>query len=309
MNHLPVRLTTLRGNQQVTFDVFLQINDAMILYVRRGDTFESTRLQRLKNKRVKQVYILLEDQPEYLAYMENQIQTAYDMNSPQSMDERAQIIVAEQADNGQAAIKNPEDADIYKKTKEGVFRFVDFLINHDRAIKSILRHGNPHDDIAVHGVMVAAYAVHLGKKLEFEPRKMQMMALGALLHDIGLRDAPYAGKSVTLLTPEEKAEYDQHPQYGVNLARSQKHFDQLVLNIIDQHECCIDGTGTPPLRETDMDPATVVVATANAMDRLITFDKVPVYEAQKKMMVQRIGKHPLQQIQILNDLLKETHGF
>lgn len=309
MNHLPIRVNTLRGDYPVDFDTFLQINGAMILYVRRGDIFDTVRLDRLRAKRVKQMYILIEDQPLYLQYVENNIRTAYDMQSPHSMDERAQVIVAEQKDNAELTFEDPSNEQTYLQTKQAMLRFVDLLMNHDRALKAILRIPNIEKSLSHHGVMVAAMSISLAKRLGFEAKRIQTMALGALLHDIGLRDARYAGRSVSTLTPAEKADYDQHSQHGVNLTRDKKHFDQAVLNIIDQHEACIDGSGIPALQEHEMDPLTVVVATANAMDRMMAFDGVPVYEIQKKMMVQRIGKHPLTHIQHLSELLRETFGF
>ncbi|MNT52868.1 hypothetical protein D3C72_1899160 [compost metagenome] len=86
--------------------------------------------------------------------------------------------------------------------------------------------------------------------------------------------------------------------------QDKKHFDQTVINIIAQHEETSNGTGPKGLREKDMDPLAVIVSSANAMDRLITFENVPKAEAAKKLMIDHVGKHPLNHIQMLNDIMR-----
>jgi hypothetical protein len=55
-----------------------------------------------------------------------------------------------------------------------------------------------------------------------------------------------------------------------------------------------------------MDPLSVIVASANALDRMISFDGIPKNEAPKKLTFDRVGKHPLEHIQILGAILKEN---
>ena len=77
-----------------------------------------------------------------------------------------------------------------------------------------------------------------------------------------------------------------------------------IVNIIGQHEETINGSGPKGLREKEMDPLAVLVSSANALDRLITFEGVAKNEAAKKLMIEHVGKHPLNHLQHLNDILK-----
>ena len=132
------------------------------------------------------------------------------------------------------------------------------------------------------------------------------MGLGALLHDFGHYESGVAlNRSTADFSKEESVIYKNHPALGSQKVQDKKHFDQTVLNIIAQHEECSDGSGFPNgLRESQMDPLVVIVASANALDRLITFEKIPRAEAVKKLMIDQVGRHPLNHIQLLGEILK-----
>jgi HD-GYP domain-containing protein (c-di-GMP phosphodiesterase class II) len=58
-----------------------------------------------------------------------------------------------------------------------------------------------------------------------------------------------------------------------------------VISIIVQHEEYIDGRGFPQgLQEKNMDPLAVIVSTCNALDRLLTFERVPQKDAVKNAL-------------------------
>ena len=50
MEYVSIRTSTLRGDQRITFDVYVQVAGKQIHYLRQGDSFEGSRLARLKQK-------------------------------------------------------------------------------------------------------------------------------------------------------------------------------------------------------------------------------------------------------------------
>lgn len=307
MSHLPIRVNTLRGDQKIDFDVYLKIADKTILYLRRGDSFEGPRLARLKEKRLKKMFILPEDEAHYRDYVQRNITQAYDDKSGKDIMTRTEIIHGEQQSNVEEVFENPEVAEVYQSAKDGAARYVQFLMNNEQALGSVFKLQNQDRSLSNHGVNVATLAVGLAKKLKMTDAKIiQMISLGSLLHDFGHQQAEADPvKSVSQMTPDELEVYKKHPLAGSTQVQDKKHFDQMVLNIIAQHEECIDGSGFPKgLTESEMDPSVIMVSTCNALDRYITFDGCTKQEAVKKMMLERVGKHPLQQIQLLSEMLK-----
>ncbi|HRO68224.1 MAG TPA: HD domain-containing phosphohydrolase [Pseudobdellovibrionaceae bacterium] len=297
MSHLPIRVNTLRGDQKIDFDVYIKIADKMILYVRKGDSFEGPRLTRLKEKKLKKMFIMPEEESLYRNYVQRNITMAYDDKSGKDIQTRTEIIHGQQQSNVEEVFENPEAPESYQAAKDGASKYVQFLMNNETALQSVFHIENTDRSLSHHGVSVATLSVGLAKRLKLEdPKVVQMMSLGALLHDFGHPEGPW--------NPLHPA-YKQHPDIGSARVQDKKHFDQLVINIIAQHEECIDGSGFPRgLKENEMDQTVIIVSTCNAFDRYVAFEGFSRAEAGKKMMLERVGRHPLGHIQQLIELAK-----
>jgi putative nucleotidyltransferase with HDIG domain len=305
--YVPIRVSTLRGDQAIEFDAFIKINEKFILYLRKGDSFEGERLTRLKSKKLKKMFILPDSEVNYRNYLQKNIDMAYDKNSGKSLSNRAEIIQGNQQSNAEAVMENPENEKTYNDTKDAVGKFVDFLGQEgSEGIAHIMKIDNADQNIAHHGVTVSTLAVALAKKLGVtDPKMLQLLSLGALLHDFEhFHSGISINRPLSALTPEELKIYKSHPLTGAQKVQDKKHFDPAVINIIAQHEEYVDGKGFPNgLTESKMDPLAVIVASCNALDRLITFEGVAKKEAVRRMMISSVGQHPLNHIQYLGDIM------
>lgn len=303
---VPIRTSTLRGDQKISFDVFIQINEKRIHYLRQGDSFEGVRLQRLKAKKLKKMLIPSDQEELYRSYMQQNIEMAYDKSSGKSMEDRAQIVQGEQQSNTEAVLENPGDEQSYQIAKDGTARYVEFLMQEDKAVQAILNVENTDQDIAHHGVTVSTLAVSLANKLGInQPSRVQLLALGSLLHDMGhVQDAPVFYAPLADIPGDMQAAYKGHPMAGANVVRDKKHFDQTVIAIIAQHEECINGSGYPNgLLEKDMDQLAVIAACANAFDRMVVTLQQPRPDVLKKFTVEKMGLYPLNFIQTLRSVI------
>ncbi len=307
-NYVPFRVSTLRGDQKIDFDAYIKINDKYILYLRTGDSFEGERLKRLKEKKLKKMFILPDHEQSYRDYLTKNIEMAYDENSGKGINTRAEIIQGSQQSNAEEVMENPENVEAYNDAKEAAGKFVQFLTQEKEAFQYVVSVDNADQNIAHHGVTVSTLAVGLAKRLNMtDPKLIQLLSLGALLHDFDhFHSGLQINRPISLLTPPELETYKKHPTEGGRRVQDKKHFDQIVLNIITQHEEYIDGKGFPQgLTESKMDPFAVVAASANALDRLMTFEGVPKKEAVKKLMISAVGRYPLNHIQILGDIMNQ----
>lgn len=307
MDYVSIRVSTLRGDQKINFDAYVKINDKMILYLRRGDSFEGNRLQRLREKKLKKMFIQPADESQYREYMQKNIELAYDNNSGKDIQTRSEIIQGEQQSNVEEVFENPGEAEAYLQAKDAAGKYVQFLVSNNDAIKSIMSIENSDKSVAHHGVSVATLSVALAQKLGVtDAKNAQLLALGATLHDFGHHDSPlYPKKKRDEMNPDEVNLYKNHVIDGAKKVQDKKHFDQIVLRIINEHEEHADGSGYPRgLTEKQMDPLSVIVSTCNSIDRMITFDGLSRDEACKKMMVEYVGKYPLGHIQKAIDVVK-----
>ncbi|WP_413570541.1 HD-GYP domain-containing protein [Bdellovibrio sp. HCB117] len=306
MDYVSIRVSTLRGDQKIDFNAYVKINDKMILYLRRGDSFEGDRLQRLKDKKLRKMYILTDEENTYRSYLQKNIEMAYDNSSNKDIQTRAEIIQGSQQSNTEEVFENPDNVESYNYCKDAAGKYVNFIMSNAQATQTIMNMENTDKNIAHHGVTVSTLSIALAQKLGInDPKKTQLLTLGALLHDYGHHNSPLnLNQPLDKMSPEDKKMWNQHPHDGAQKVHDKKHFDQTVINIIAQHEETINGAGPKGMREKEMDPLSVIVSSANAMDRLITFEGVPKTEAAKKLMIDHVGKHPLQHLQMLNDILR-----
>ncbi|MGI8785782.1 MAG: HD-GYP domain-containing protein [Acidobacteriota bacterium] len=120
-----------------------------------------------------------------------------------------------------------------------------------------------------HSLRVQTYAVHLARQLNFTQAKLEDLALGAFLHDIGK-----IGVSASILfkpgplTLEEQREMMQHPEIGYKMLRGLKFAERAAEMILYHHEN-YDGSGYPDgLSGTQIPLAARIVALSDSYDAM-----------------------------------------
>jgi HD-GYP domain-containing protein (c-di-GMP phosphodiesterase class II) len=301
-----IRVATLRGDQKIPFNVYLKVAGKFIHYCRRGDSFEGTRLERLKTKRVRKMYIRPEDEIAYQHYLDANISAAYDSSRP--LDVRAEVIQGFQQAAAEEYMEEPKDELGYKHVRTSVQRFVQFLEEEDKGAGALLRLPNTDRSITHHSVNVATLSVAIAANPEFQNPALHLLGMGCLLHDIEhfYSEGFDLSRPPASLQGEEKKIYEGHPLGGAHRFQGVLFVDQLVLNIIAQHEEHADGSGFPKkLRADEMDPLILVAATANAYDRLVSFEGKSPKDALKYLLIDKMGVYPLNYLQALQGVLKE----
>ncbi len=97
-----------------------------------------------------------------------------------------------------------------------------------------------------HTRRVATLAVELGEQLGLPERRLRLLALGGLLHDMGKLSVP--SEVLTKpgrLDPEERAVIERHPTWGRELLAELGGFHPLVLDLVERHHERVDGAGYP----------------------------------------------------------------
>ena len=132
-----------------------------------------------------------------------------------------------------------------------------------------LMSAKPNDEsVFYHTLNVAILAMMLGKESGLEAEEIELVATGALFHDIGKNRIP---KKIllkqTALTPPEKELMQLHPKYGEEIAVRIKDFPQEALLVIRQHHESIDGKGYPnQLKGEQISIPARITAIADAYD-------------------------------------------
>ncbi|NKN31649.1 HD-GYP domain-containing protein [Marichromatium bheemlicum] len=121
-----------------------------------------------------------------------------------------------------------------------------------------------------HAINVMALALVAGRKLRLDPDTLRLLGLAALFHDLGLQRIPsqILHKKGDWNKPE-RALYEQHPRYGVEIARSIGTLPEAVVEVIGKHHEHIDGSGYPEgLNGNALGMLTRIVSVVNRYDNL-----------------------------------------
>ncbi len=284
----------------------------MVLYLKKGDSFEGIRLKKLKEKKLKKMFIAVDEENSYLDYLEKNINLAYDNKSQVNIQTRAEIIQGDQQSKTEEVFEDLDNVKTYHVAKEAAGKYVDFILSNDKALSSILNVNNSENSIdqkiSHHSVAVATLSIALANKLGInDSRRAQLLTMGALLHDFGHFDSTIDyTKAIGKMRPLEASFYFTHPTSGAEKVRGKKHFDEAVINIIEQHEELIDGTGPGHLLEADTDPLALIVSSCNAIDRLITYQGIDRSEAVKFSQAEAPGTHPQAHYNFLHEILTNS---
>ncbi len=305
---IPIRVSHLRVGQLLSFDVYVRLGERHILYRRQGDSLEEEQLQRLIEKKVKHLFIKKEQERSFRQYMNANMDAAYTNSLNEAVEVRAQIIHGALQGAGEDLISNHDSKVVYDAVKSGAQKFVDFVLQEEGAFRSLMAVPNPDFSPCHHGVTVAALASAMAGEMDLAHKApLSLMVTGALIHDIDhqIRQSPIE-QPLEELSSTEKALYHQHPSRGVDILQETGFYDKIVLACVAQHHEFVDGSGFPlGLREKALDPLGTIVATANSFDRLVSFEGHPPKEALKKLLVERMGQHPLEHLQALQEVLKK----
>jgi putative nucleotidyltransferase with HDIG domain len=123
-----------------------------------------------------------------------------------------------------------------------------------------------------HSLTVCTLAMIIGQALGYDLMRLQELATGALLHDIGLLQLPrHLFLTSTPLSGEDLATFHHHPRLGAITIEAQRDFPQTVRQIVADHHVTPDGQGYPS--ETSAGStmeASRIIMIADRYDELLT---------------------------------------
>lgn len=128
---------------------------------------------------------------------------------------------------------------------------------------------------SIHCVNVCVLALAFGRHLGLPREELEILGLGALLHDIGKMQTPdEILNKPGALTPDEFEVMKRHPQEGYELMRATGRVPEAALAIIRHHHERIGGHGYPSGMSGEAIPLNVMItALADVYDAL-TSDRV-----------------------------------
>jgi putative nucleotidyltransferase with HDIG domain len=162
---------------------------------------------------------------------------------------------------------------------------LDEIMDHHDVI-SLLADVYTYDNyIFTHSFNVTLYSLAIGMELKLSPKELEILGLGAMLHDIGKMKVPEnilfkPGK----LTALEFEKMKKHSEDGFNILRNVPTISLLVAHCAYQHHERLNGTGYPRgIKGKQIHPFGKIIAVADV------FDAVTSNRVYRKAMLPHVG--------------------
>lgn len=159
---------------------------------------------------------------------------------------------------------SPETGDTVRSIISQVLSNRDSIIH----LAQIHRH---HDDLLAHSINVAILSTMTAVTLDInDPKDLGIIALGAMLHDIGMVFVPKHLLQKQTLSTGESETVKNHTRLGFEILRKNRDLPLLVAHIALQHHERYDGNGFPRrIAGSDINKFAYIVAIANEYDNMV----------------------------------------
>lgn len=227
-----------------------------------------------------EIRVLLSDgivlRPEYIAKIEELgIKEVY-IKEENIHEEAALLLKSDVGNIFHSKVKNIIEKHTYHNNKELIElshtadNIIESVLEEPEVINKIYDIKERSSDVYEHSVSICSYATLLALKLKFSKQSVHDIAVGCLLHDIGLRyvTVSFTDRDLESFTRTELTEYRKHPIYGYTALQNEKWISELSKKIILNHHELIDGSGYP-LKAKDIPPEVKVVSVCDVFDEMI----------------------------------------
>ncbi len=267
-NFLKIRLTSIHPSKELTFNIYVQINNHFTLYLRNGEKLTPEKSQQLASKIEGDFFFVqAQEWSAYKTFIQEQIQA-----SDIPVMEKAQILKASSIALVEELFEHPDVNVALNSSLPIIENFVNFMQAEPEAMGYLIGLSGYDFYTYNHSLDVSIYALGLGKILEMNPKELEELGLGALFHDIGKRNVSLdiLCKKGTL-SKEEWVVMQQHTHYGIMILNQNSNIsDSIKASCFEHHESFL-GNGYPQqLLGQEIHPHARIVALCDTYDALTT---------------------------------------
>lgn len=235
-------MNTLRPNTPVNFNVYLQLGQRYLHYIRVQDIFESDRLKRLRSKGVKKIFIPLDEENNYLNYLDQGLEALKEGDSSQ----KAVVAKSMMENLSENMEKSFDSAAGMKKAQEQIEKIVDLLTSDPNAVKSIMADSGLAIDQFQHCASVAGLCLGLAQKLKFTKKQINELVMAALIHDVGKQKLSLPPNLMMVhMKKEQLEEYKRHCHLAKEMLSGKKFITPSIIRLVSDHEEIGEGKGFP----------------------------------------------------------------
>jgi len=156
--------------------------------------------------------------------------------------------------------------------KEVAQEIINQTIGHEQAQSSLIRTREFSQDLHEHSLSVCTLSVLLGTVLDYDKLALHNLALGALLHDVGLLSLPIdLIRPVRSMSASDLTRYHQHPELGFEVLKKSQDIPNQVMQIVAEHHFTLSpNQGNTTTSPQEFSPSSRLIRVMDEYDELLT---------------------------------------
>lgn len=307
MKYVPLRITTVKADTDLTFDLYIYFKEHYLCYAPKGTVIDEEKLQKLINQNYADFFIPEKQIDNITVFLDEAVQEAV-YSEGLSTEERVNLIEGVAATSIEHMSENPTQEN-YSMTQKAASGLRQVIKKNPNALKRLFgEKGKVCDLIIKHSLNVCALATRLAEHLRLPEDEIEDLATAALIHDIGLTKLPAEDiklfeKNSDEFTPDERLRYGQHTKYSAAVLSDKPFISKRVEELITFHEEDLNGRG--PQKAAKLTPSQECLSLCNAFDKLLVSTSQQPHEIYKMFQLDYIGRYNLELIQRFELVLKE----
>ncbi len=248
VKYVAIPIATLVPSQCWNLDLYQRCGEGEEFLLYRGRDIPITHedLQKLRERDVTKLYILAEDQLSYQNYVRENLGGVLDNELIPPL-ERLVVLNQVTQDSLRKTFDQGEMGKTVEASQEMGRYTAEFLSRTDMVAQDVFSMLKHDFHTFTHSANVCNYSVLLAKSLGMSDlAKLEEIATGALLHDVGKIGIPWEILTKTdHLSEEERALIQSHPTAGFRKLCRRKELSWGQLMMVYQHHERLDGQGYP----------------------------------------------------------------
>jgi HD-GYP domain-containing protein (c-di-GMP phosphodiesterase class II) len=311
MIFVPIRTMTLKPEVNLSFDVYVKILDKFVMYLKVGDALEQKRLENLKEKKVRQLFIPAEHEENYQSFLDTALLDKESI-SKLSDTQKADVVTGYANQAAEEIHKNPESQKSFYKAQKTAKSIIDIVAKNENVLKNLVKNNasdgteSLNELLIRHSVNVATIAARFGETLGLKESDLETFGVAGLFHDIGLTKLDPRALELLFIkdadyTSEDWVLYKKHPETATNIMQDKEYISRDLLTLIFQHEEKKSGGGYPK-GINKIAPNQEIFNLCCYYSRRVLCLKIPPADVLQNVMIDEVGNYDL-------GLLKKFKAF
>ena len=257
-----VSTSDLKGNEILALPV---VSESNVILIQSDTVLNEELIARLQSLNEKMVFIKEDKVDEVRENREDQRKRPFKLE--------------ETAEKTYNLVEHVLERHIYKHNEdlkvigEAANTIIKSVVEEPEIISSVTEIRNLSTDMYTHCINVCALSTIMSLRLKMSDKQVRNVAIGAILHDIGLKyiQAPYTDVSIEEMNEKDMTEYKKHTIFGYSSIQDEKWLPDISKEIILLHHEQIDGNGFPFRHKADKLKAEIkLVSICDEFDSLIS---------------------------------------